>query len=115
MKAIVVTAADEAYAALAAGLLESLAPHRAALGLDVGVLDLGLSMQSKEQFSKSGAQVLVPPWPFRPHAQFGDDLKWRARASRPFLRDLFPGYESYLWLDADTFVDRKSTRLNSSH
>jgi hypothetical protein len=31
-------------------------------------------------------------------------MKWRSRTARPFLRDLFPGYELYLWLDADTFV-----------
>ena len=107
MKAIVVTAADEAYAAHAGGLLESLAPHRVALGLDVGILDLGLSLQSKERFATGGAQVLVPPWSFRPHAQFDGDLKWRARSSRPFLRDLFPGYDAYLWLDADTFVQER--------
>jgi len=107
MKAIAITAADEAYAALAGGLLESLEPHRAALELDAGVLDLGLSLQSKERLSARGARVLVPPWPFRPHARFDGDLKWRARASRPFLRDLFPGYEAYVWLDADTFVQER--------
>ncbi|HEX9397004.1 MAG TPA: hypothetical protein VF943_09745 [Burkholderiales bacterium] len=107
MKAIVVTAADEAYAALAEGLLDSLEPHRAALGLDVGILDLGLSIQSREKLSERGVHILVPPWPFRPHALFDGDLKWRARASRPFLRDLFPGYDAYLWFDADTFVQER--------
>jgi hypothetical protein len=107
MKAIAITAADERYAGLAAELLQSLAPHRGPLGLDVGVLDLGLSVSSQGAMAQAGGQLLVPPWPFRPHAQFGADLKWRARACRPFLRELFPGYDAYLWLDADTFVQER--------
>jgi hypothetical protein len=107
VKAIAITAADEAYAPLALELLDSLAPHRQALGLDAGVLDLGLSMSSQEQISRREGRIVVPSWPFRPHAKFGVDRKWCSRASRPFLRDLFPGYDAYLWLDADTFVQER--------
>lgn len=107
MKAIAITAADERYAALAAELLQSLAPHRGPMGLDVGVLDLGLSASSLESIAQGGGQVVVPPWLFRAHAIFGTERKFRARACRPFLRELFPGYDAYLWLDADTFVQER--------
>jgi hypothetical protein len=107
VKAIAITAADERYAGLAGELLQSLAPHRGPLGLDVGVLDLGLSASSQERLEKEGGHLVAPPWPFRPHARFDAERKFRSRACRPFLRDLFPGYDAYLWLDADTFVQER--------
>jgi hypothetical protein len=101
LRAIAVTAADERYAELALGLIDSLSAARA--GLDVGVLDLGLGAASRTRLSRV-ATLVSPPWHFRPHSNFDRDLKWRSRSARPFLRDLFPGYRTYVWLDADTFV-----------
>ncbi len=107
MRAIAITAADERYASLAGELLQSLAPHRGPLGLDVSVLDLGFDESTAARIGREATTVVRPAWPFRPHAKFGVDRKWCSRASRPFLRDLFPGYDAYLWLDADTFVQER--------
>ena len=104
MRAIVITAADEAYAALVTNLVDSLAPHLGPLQLDLGLLDLGLAPASRERLGRQATRVVVPPWPFKPHQRFGSIMKWRSRTARPFLRELFPGYDVYIWLDADTFV-----------
>ncbi len=84
-------------------MLDSLAACQGAPALDVGVLDLGLEEESRARFARR-ATLVVPPWHYRPHPTFDKVMKWRSRSARPFLRELFPGYDVYVWLDADTFV-----------
>lgn len=68
-KVIIVTGADEAYAALADDLFASFEPHWVELVFDVGLLDLGLEEESRERLGATATSVVVPPWPFKPHAE----------------------------------------------
>lgn len=106
MKHIVVTAADEAYEELLFGLVESLHPHLDRLKLSIGCLDLGLTPQARARLSKLPVTTAKPSWPFRPHARFDATPKHLSRAARPFLPDLFPGFETYIWMDADTWLQQ---------
>lgn len=106
MNAVVVTAADETYAPLLRDLLDSLEPHRASLQVAVACLDLGLSEQTRAEIATRVEHTVVPQWPFRPHARFDSDRRHLSRAARPFLPDLLPGYATYVWLDADTWVQQ---------
>ena len=37
--------------------------------------------------------------------KFKDKENWhKLLTERPFIKDYFPGYEKYIWLDADTYV-----------
>ena len=107
MNTVIVTAADEDYADLLRGLLDSLAPHRETLKFAVACLDLGLGEQTRREIEARIEHVLTPEWPFRPHAQFDSDRRFIARAARPFLPDMFPGYATYIWLDADVWVQQE--------
>lgn len=104
MKALIVTAADEAYAPLVRDLLNSLEPQRARLDLAIACLDLGLAPQTSAELTRRIEHVVAPAWPFRPHERFTAERHYLARAARPFLPDLVPGYAMYLWLDADVWV-----------
>ena len=104
MKHVIVTAADEAYAALLLDLLDSLRPHAGKLEFAIACLDLGLSPSTRSQVADLADHVVDPQWPFRPHTQFDKDRRFLSRAARPFLRDLVPGYSTYIWLDADVWV-----------
>jgi hypothetical protein len=103
---IVVAAADEKYAPLLRDLLDSLEPHRANLAFDIAVLDLGLDERTREEFASRVEHLVTPQWPFKPHPQFDADRRYLSRAARPFLPELIRGYAVYVWLDADTWVQR---------
>lgn len=104
MKYVVVTAADERFAHLARDLLNSLEPYRAQLGFAVAILDLGLSEPTRAEFAARVDRITTPTWPFRPHPLFGNNPMHLSRAVRPFLPDLVPGFDVYVWMDADTWV-----------
>jgi lipopolysaccharide biosynthesis glycosyltransferase len=107
MSTLVVTAANELYASLATDLIASLAEHREPLKLHVAVLDLGLEPASRDALQRSVEHVVTPTWMFKPHPKFASDPKYLSRAARPFLPELIPGYATYIWLDADTWVQQR--------
>jgi lipopolysaccharide biosynthesis glycosyltransferase len=104
MKAVVVTAADEDYAPFLRDLLDSLEPHREALDFAIAVLDLGLLPPTAAAVAARVEHLVEPHWPFKPHAEFSSDRRHLSRAARPVLPDLVPGYDVYVWLDADVWV-----------
>jgi lipopolysaccharide biosynthesis glycosyltransferase len=103
MSAMVISAADEGYAALVLDLVASVrATDHAAI--DIGCLDLGLSAATRQSLSELGVQIFKPEWPFRPHRLFDERPTYLSRAIRPFMTDFFPGHDVYIWLDADCWV-----------
>lgn len=106
MKFIVLTAADERFAPLARDLLNSLEPHRKQLGFATAFLDLGVGAATRTEFAARVDRLVAPTWPFRPHPVFGTKPAHLARAIRPFLPDLVPGFEVYVWIDADAWVQQ---------
>jgi len=107
MSTLVVTAANEPYVPLLRDLIASLAEHKAACKLSIAVLDLGLEPATRDEIAREVTHVVTPSWPFKPHPKFGNDSKYLARAARPFLPDLIPGYATYIWLDADIWVQQR--------
>lgn len=108
MKTIIITGANEAYRDLLIDLLDSLNFWHAPLSTAVGVLDVGLTSSTKLAISKRVNHIVNPIWDMtidetlkktKPHL--------RCLLARPFLRDYFPGYDAYLWIDADAWVQEK--------
>ncbi|MDR3425380.1 MAG: hypothetical protein P4M13_09990 [Alphaproteobacteria bacterium] len=104
---IVITAANDPYLPLALGLLRSLRAHKFSLPFAIGVLDVGLGDSAKAQVAALGA-VIVPA---RVDIDYPGRVEWerqmpgfRAMTARPFLRDYFPGYDVYMWMDADAWA-----------
>jgi lipopolysaccharide biosynthesis glycosyltransferase len=108
MKRIIVTAANEEYAPLLMGLISSIHKCSDIYSDDIGVLDLGLADQTLRRLSQKVTHVVCPGWDL-PVEQGVRDSKPHLRASfaRPFLPKYFPGYDLYLWLDADTWLQEK--------
>ncbi len=104
---LIVTATDETYLPLALDLLRSLRRLKTSVAFDIGILDLGLSEIAKAQlaqygvtFKPAGIDIDYPgreAW--EKQAPF-----YRAMTARPYLRDYFPGYDAYMWMDADTWA-----------
>lgn len=109
IRTILVIAADAAYFDYARQLLDSLKDRHAIVGFcDLGFYDLGLDQGQREALvNYYGARVVEPGWdiPFPLLEQYSHERPWfRAMAARPFLPEYFPGYDCYIWLDADTWV-----------
>jgi lipopolysaccharide biosynthesis glycosyltransferase len=104
-KTIIVTSADDKYAPLLSSLLNSLSQWNRPLSSAVGILDLGLSKKSLESVKGKYTHITKPGWDIPVHSELKASRPYeRAKLCRPFLVDYFPGFDLYLWLDADTWI-----------
>jgi hypothetical protein len=70
----------------------------------IGVLDFGLDPVHVEWLSARVAHIVRPDWDLDfPHRERTPQTL-KAQVARPFLRRHFPGYEMYLWIDADAWL-----------
>lgn len=68
-----------------------------------GCFDLGLERHQSAWLETQGATIVSPRWHFSiPEA--AKLPRYLAFVVRPFLRDYFPGYDIYLWIDADAWL-----------
>jgi len=106
-RTIVVTASDEKFFPLASELLSSIEAAAPTRSFDVGVLDLGLSPQSRVIVARRAAHVVTPQWDY-PLTMFRDAPANIAQniTARAHLPRHFPGYDTYMWIDADAWVQR---------
>lgn len=109
MRTIIVSAADERYYPLLEGLLSSLRQWDAPLADAIGVLDVGLSPESLAALRAEVAHVVSPEWDLPVDAErrlAAPHL--RAFTAPPHLPDYFPGYDLYVWIDADAWVQERN-------
>jgi hypothetical protein len=106
-KAIIVTAADKQYTTLAKDLIGSLRVAPFKIRPDIGMLDVGLDSEGRNWFEAQDVRVV----PVKSDIDYPLREKWEAEnpghrtlTARPFLRDYFPGYDVYIWIDADMWV-----------
>lgn len=108
MKTLIVTGANEPFKPLLYGLLNSLRQWPEPLADGIAVLDVGLSESTRRELAAEVDHLVCPDWdlPYAPalRASRGHE---RAKLARPFLPRYFPGYELYLWIDADCWVQER--------
>ena len=104
----IVSAADSRYFQLLRGLVRSLKAAPPARDIELSIFDLGLSGDERRWLADQGAAMVVPEWEFDfPGREYIPNY-FKALAARPSLRSYFPGYEVYLWLDGDTWLQDAS-------
>lgn len=110
---IIISAANEPYYPLLSGLLRSLAPLARDHGIDIGIIDLGLSAAQKREVKRQfDATLRVPPWDYDPKIFNGPSAPFfKAMTARPHLPRHFPGYEVYAWVDSDCWIQDFSAVL----
>lgn len=102
-RVLLVSATDQRFFHLLRGMLTTLSP--ALPGVDVACFDLGMSASQREWLGALPAQVVVP----RAHMDVvadQHDLALLSFLARPFLREYFPGYDVYVWVDSDLWFQR---------
>jgi len=106
---ILVTAADAGFFELLRDLLLSIAAHRPPAkhgsSAALGVFDLGLTAEQRAWVADRVDHVVEPGWDLVvPEDRRTANPHLRALTVRPFLPRYFPGYENYLWVDADVWL-----------
>jgi hypothetical protein len=99
---LIASAADRGYFALLRDTVLSIRAQRRAAA--IGVLDLGLDPEQRQWLTERVTHLVAPGWDvdFPQRARMPETFK--AQVARPFLRRHFPGYETYLWIDADAWL-----------
>lgn len=105
-KVAIVTSADARYYPLLSELLSSIMRYRQAQDLSaICVIDAGLMPAQRKTLTDRGYTVADGLWPIPLSAKRIKGREFlKACVSRPFIPQLFPGHDVYLWLDADTWV-----------
>ena len=107
----IVTAADSAYFRLFQGLVHSLA-SAGIQDASLCVIDIGLSPAEREWAVGRAARVEDGRWDFDFPGRAERPQSLQGFTCRPYLPRYFPGYETYLWIDADAWVqDRRAVEL----
>lgn len=103
-----VSAADSAYFPLLRGLLRSARslPHGS---VRVCVIDLGLGADERAWVDREAARVADGRWDFDFPGRVDAARALQGLSCRPFLPEYFPGHESYLWIDADAWIQEPAT------
>ena len=85
------------------GMLASIEPCLAQPGVSLACFDIGLEPADKAWLESMGATVAVPGTHLGVDAaQHGPAL--RSFLARPFLPSYFPGYDIYVWIDSDVWL-----------
>ena len=102
-KIAIVTGADKKYFSFLKNLLFSLKKSKS-----LDICDLCILTVDQDNSFMSEINGLVNKTKnasFSLNIKFKDKQNWhKLLTERPFLREYFPGYKKYIWLDADTEV-----------
>ena len=99
---VLVSGADRFYFPLLRDTVQSILAQRPAA--TIGILDFGLDADQREWLGARVRHLVRPGWDFAFPKQQRTPETLKAQLARPFLRRHFPGYETYLWIDADAWV-----------
>lgn len=105
-KVAIVTSADYKYYPLLGELLSSIMRHPRSKDLSaICIIDAGLDSAQRKNLENLGYTVADGLWPIplsEKRVKGREFLK--ACVSRPFIPEMFPGHDTYIWLDADTWI-----------
>jgi hypothetical protein len=105
---VIVSAADSGYFPLLRDLVLSIRDKNAGEAAPIGVFDLGLTADQRSWLGARRVAMAEPGWDIDFPRRKQTPLLRKAQIARPFLRRYFPGYASYLWIDADAWVQEWS-------
>lgn len=109
MRTLVVTAADEGFATLLRSLVESLDQWQPRPFDDLACFDIGLAASTRAWIARRATHLVEPGWDLPVDETLRSTRpNLRALTVRPFLPRYFPGYDVYLWIDADAWVQERA-------
>lgn len=104
-KITIISAADYKYFPLLKELIASVRAQKICETMDINILDAGLTPENRDELQSMNVGVAQADWPAPltvSKMQGRDYIK--ACVLRPFINQIFPGYDIYIWLDSDTWI-----------
>ena len=105
-KNVIISLADSNYFELLNELVDSITSFEERKNIAICILDAGLTDQQRDILSKKVDEIKSAEWDIDVSAFKVKGREWlKSQVSRAFLPNYFPGYEKYLWIDADAWVN----------
>jgi hypothetical protein len=114
MTNLIVTGCDAKYFPIVRGLLDSLWSFPALQQQPIGFLDAGLTAEQSAWLASRVVSVKQIGWDhdFPLRAAWEQQMPgFKVMVARPQIRDHFPGYGIYHWIDADIWIQRPEAVL----
>ncbi len=100
-----VSGCDSKYFPILIEWIHSVRSFKQSAGIDICILDVGLTDTQKEKLKPLVAHIINPDWPTNiPASRIRGREYLKACVCRPFIPKIFPGYDTYIWMDADTWL-----------
>ena len=104
---VIVSLADSNYFELLNELIDSIKRFDESKNVAICILDAGLTEDQKLKLSQKVDDIKSAEWNIKVPAFKVMGKEWlKSQVSRAFLPKYFPGYEKYLWIDADAWVNK---------
>jgi len=102
----IVSLADSNYFELLCELIDSIKSFEESKNVAICVLDAGLNDNQKNILLKKVDTIKKANWDIQVPSYKVIGKEWlKSQVSRAFLPKYFPGYNKYLWIDADAWVN----------
>ena len=109
-KNVIIALADEKYFELLNELINSIKRFNQSKDVAICILDAGLTGEQKLKLSEKVDDIKSAEWDIKVPSFKVMGKEWlKSQVSRAFLPKYFPGYEKYLWIDADAWVNSWET------
>jgi hypothetical protein len=100
-----ISSADSNYYPMLREWIHSIRRFSQSADMDICILDVGMSEEQVETIRPLVNDIKTADWPSKiPQSRIRGREFIKACVNRPFLKDYFPGYDLYFWMDADTWV-----------
>jgi hypothetical protein len=100
-----ISGCDSRYYPLLREWLHSLQQFSQSANIEINILDAGLSEEQRQALAPLVHKIYAPDWPCQlPERKTRGREFLKACVCRPFLPQIFPGYDIYVWMDADTWI-----------
>ncbi len=100
-----ISGGDANYYAILCEWVHSVRRFKQSEGIDICIMDVGLEPAQVQKLEQAGCHVVKPDWPFRvPESKIRGREYLKACICRPSIPKIFPGYDLYVWMDGDTWI-----------
>jgi hypothetical protein len=104
MNTIIIVAADTNYFKLAQGAILSIRDQPQGRDIKIGFFDLGCTALELEWMRTQVSLIEKPKWDFDFPTRDASPEYLKGLLARPFLREYFPSFDIYFWIDADAWI-----------
>ena len=102
MKTAIISGCDNNYFYKYLNLYNSLVDNNCFRYADICFVNISVTNDNLEKISQKTKKIVEPTWDFK--IPFKTQEWKKLLTIRPFFKNYFPGYDNYIWLDADTWV-----------